>query len=102
MNRVDKGARYIIGQHGGGVQNSIHASVRVVDSIRSPVGKIMMDGYHDAVIQLSEIDRDQIAAVPYDEAEFRSDLAVDNVFGERGYNTRERLWARPTLELNGI
>ena len=90
------------GLHGGGIQNPIHALVRILDSMRSPDGKILVDGFYDGVVPLSEADRTEIAKVPYDEEAYKAELHIEEVFGEPGYTTRERLWARPTLEINGI
>jgi acetylornithine deacetylase/succinyl-diaminopimelate desuccinylase-like protein len=88
--------------HGGAIQNPIHALVRILDSMRSPDGKILVDGFFDDVVPLSDEDRARIAEVPYDEAAYKAELDIDEVFGEPGYTTRERVWARPTLEINGI
>jgi acetylornithine deacetylase/succinyl-diaminopimelate desuccinylase-like protein len=90
------------GTYGGAVQNPIHALVRILDSMRAPDGRILVDGFYDAVSPLSDEDRDLIAAVPYDESDYKKELGVDELFGEPGYTTRERAWTRPTLELNGI
>ena len=90
------------GLYGGAIANPIHALVRILDSMRSPDGKITVDGFYDDVIDLTDEDRAQIAAVPFDEAKYLADLGVDATFGEPGYTTVERAWARPTLELNGI
>lgn len=90
------------GVHGGAVQNPIHALVRLLDSMRAPDGKIAVAGFYDAVRPLSDAERAQIAAVPYDEAAYKAQLDVNALFGEPGYTTHERAWARPTLELNGI
>jgi acetylornithine deacetylase/succinyl-diaminopimelate desuccinylase-like protein len=90
------------GLHGGGVQNPIHALVHILDSMRSPEGKIMIEGFYDDVIPLSKSDRTQMAAVPFDEAAYKADLDLDDLFGEPGYTTIEQIWARPTLEINGI
>ena len=65
-------------------------------------GKITVEGFYDDVVPLSEPDRQAIAKVPFDDGRYISDLGVPDVFGEPGYSTNERLWARPTLELNGI
>jgi acetylornithine deacetylase/succinyl-diaminopimelate desuccinylase-like protein len=90
------------GLHGGAVQNPIHALARLIDSMRSPDGKILIDGFFDDVIPLSEKDREHIAAVPFNEADYKASLGVDELFGEPGCSTLERTWTRPTLEVNGI
>ena len=90
------------GIFGGAIQNPIHALVRVIDSMRSPEGKILVEGFYDEARPLSASDREQIAAVPHDDDKYCKDLDVDAVFGDPGYTTLERAWARPTLEVNGI
>jgi acetylornithine deacetylase/succinyl-diaminopimelate desuccinylase-like protein len=90
------------GLYGGAVPNPIHALVRLLDSMRSPEGKILVEGFYDQVRPLSAEDRAAIAAVPFDETAYREQVGVDALVGEPGYTPREQLWARPTLEVNGI
>lgn len=90
------------GQYGGAVANPIHALTQVLASMRSPEGAILVEGFYDQVLPLSERDRAQIAAVPFDEAAYQRELDVDALVGEPGYSVQEQLWARPTLEVNGI
>lgn len=90
------------GMHGGAIQNPIHALARLLDSMRGHDGKILIDGFYDDVRPLSEQDRAHIAAVPFEEEQYKAQLEVNEVFGEPGYGTLERRWARPTLEVNGI
>ena len=90
------------GTYGGAVQNPIHALVRLLDSMRSPQGKILVDGFYDQVAPLSDEDRARFAAVPHDDEDYMEELDVEALFGEPGYSTPERTWARPTLEVNGI
>jgi acetylornithine deacetylase/succinyl-diaminopimelate desuccinylase-like protein len=90
------------GLFGGGVANPIHALVRILDSMRSPDGKIQVEGFFDDVVPLSEADRAAIGEVPFDETHYKDELGVGDLFGEPGYSTLERVWARPTLEINGI
>lgn len=92
------------GMYGGAVQNPIHALVRLLDSMRAPDGRILVEGFYDRVRPLSDEERAQIAAIPLDRGEFTSQigLTADEGFGEPGFSARERTWARPTLEVNGI
>lgn len=90
------------GSYGGAVQNPIHALVRLLDSMRASDGTITVDGFYDDVVIATAEERVAIAAVPFDEAEYVADLDVDELFGEPGYTPRERIWIRPTLEINGI
>ncbi len=90
------------GSYGGAVQNPVHALVHLLDSMRGADGKILVEGFYDAVRPLTDEDREHIAAVGFDEEKYKKDLGVPDVFGEPGYSTLERAWARPTLEVNGI
>jgi acetylornithine deacetylase/succinyl-diaminopimelate desuccinylase-like protein len=90
------------GTYGGTFMNPIHALVQIVESMRDADGKIRVAGFYDEVRSLSETERSHFEAVPYDEDVYKKELGVDELFGEPGYTTYERAWARPTLELNGI
>lgn len=90
------------GMYGGAVQNPIHALAHLLDSMHKPDGAIAVEGFYDRVRPLTADDRAKIAAVPFDEAEFTGRISVQEEFGEPGYSARERTWARPTLEINGI
>lgn len=90
------------GLYGGAIQNPIHALAAILASMRSPEGKILVEGFYDDVSPLSATDRADIGRVPYDEESVRQKLDIDAFFGEPGYTTLERSWGRPTLEVNGI
>jgi acetylornithine deacetylase/succinyl-diaminopimelate desuccinylase-like protein len=90
------------GTYGGTFQNPIHALVQLVASLHGPRGEIAVEGFYAAVRKLSEAERLQIAEIPYDEAQYMRELGVKALYGEGGYSTYERNWARPTLEVNGI
>jgi len=90
------------GLYGGAVQNPLHALVQLLDSMRGEDGRILVEGFYDDVVPLTPEDRASLAAIPFDEAEFKRDLGVTELFGEQGYTPRERIAARPTLELNGL
>jgi len=90
------------GGHGGAVQNPIHALVALLDSLHDGSGRILVEGFYDDVRPLAESERALIAAVPFDEEEYCGRLGIRETFGEAGYTTLERSWARPTLEINGI
>ncbi len=90
------------GMYGGAVQNPIHALVQLLDSLRDPEGRILVEGFYKDVRPLSDEERAQIKAVPFDETRYREQIGLDELFGEPGFTAQERLWARPTLEINGI
>lgn len=90
------------GGYGGVVQNPIHALVQLLASMRSADGTILVEGFYDDVRPLTDRDREQMAAFPLDEEDYKARLGLDELFGEAGYSAIERAWARPTLEVNGI
>ena len=90
------------GIYGGAVQNPLHALVQLLASMRGPDGKILVDGFYDDVRPLTAADREHIARVPFDEVAYKAQLGLDALFGEEGYTPLERIWARPTLEVNGL
>ena len=90
------------GTFGGTIMNPIHALVRLIDTMHTPQGAIAVEGFYDAVRPLTEPEQDQLAEIPFDEADYKAELGVDALFGEPGFSTYERAWIRPTLEVNGI
>ena len=87
---------------GGIVPNALHALVRILDSMRSPEGRILVDGFYDEVLPLSPAEREAMAGIPDNRAEIVRQTGIKKTVGEPGFTTRERNWARPTLEVNGI
>ncbi len=90
------------GIYGGAVQNPIHALAAILASMRGADGRILVEGFYDAVQPLTDDERRRFASVPFDEAAYMEDLGVTALWGEAGYTVYERTWARPTLEINGV
>lgn len=90
------------GTYGGTVANPIHALIRILASMHDQDGRITIDGFYDEVRVLTDEERAQLARVPFDEAEYLEKVGAVRLFGEPGFTTYERSWARPTLEINGI
>ena len=90
------------GGFGGAIANPLHALVRLLDTMRGPDGKIMVEGFYDDVRVLTDEDRAKFAEVPFNEEEYLEAVGAEALFGEPGYTTYERLWVRPTLEINGM
>ena len=90
------------GVYGGGVANPINVLCDMIASLQNDEGKITIPGFYDNVVELSEKERDEIAAVPFDLEEYKKDLGIKAVKGEKGYSTVERTGIRPTLDVNGI
>ncbi|MDG2407169.1 MAG: dipeptidase [Paracoccaceae bacterium] len=90
------------GRHGGGVANPIHALSHIIASMKGLNGKITIAGFYNDVVDLTVEDRDAISRIPFNDKDYADTVGAPESFGEVGYSTSERLWARPTLELNGI
>jgi acetylornithine deacetylase/succinyl-diaminopimelate desuccinylase-like protein len=90
------------GTYGGTIVNPIHALARIIDSMHDAEGRIAVEGFYDDVRPLSAEERAQMALVPYDEARYLRETGSVSIFGEPGFTTYERAWARPTLEVNGL
>ena len=90
------------GRHGGGVANPLHAMAQLIASLHEGDGRVAVDGFYDEVRDLSPAERAAIAALPYDEPAYLAQVGASSGFGEPGYSTLERQWARPTLEVNGM
>src|SRR5262249_3011547 len=90
------------GRHGGRVANPLHAVAQVVASLHEPSGRVAVSGFYDDVRELSQSERETMAALPYDEGAYLTQIGAPSTFGEPGYSTLERQWTRPTLEVNGM
>ncbi|MGH2510202.1 MAG: M20/M25/M40 family metallo-hydrolase, partial [Ktedonobacteraceae bacterium] len=90
------------GVYGGAVPNPIHALAHLLDSMRNSENKILIEGFYDAVVPLTEQERAAIAAIPFDAQAARAAIGITAHVAEAGYTPAEHLSARPTLEVNGI
>jgi acetylornithine deacetylase/succinyl-diaminopimelate desuccinylase-like protein len=90
------------GQFGGAVENPANALAQIVASLKGPDGRIRIPGFYDDVVALTDEERNELAALPFDEDAFREHLGVPALAGEIGYSLLERRGARPTLDVNGI
>lgn len=90
------------GMYGGAVQNPIHALIELLGTMRSPDGKVTISGFYDQVLPLTDQEREAFRRLPFNDEEMKQRLGVADLFGEQGYTTLERAWARPTFEVNGI
>jgi acetylornithine deacetylase/succinyl-diaminopimelate desuccinylase-like protein len=90
------------GVFGGAVQNPANALAHIIAALKGTDGRILVPGFYDDVVPLSDRDREAFAALPFDEAAYREELGLPALVGEPGYTTLERRGARPTLDVNGI
>ena len=74
----------------------------MVAALHDDDGRVLVPGFYDAVIALTDAERQSIASLPFDQAAWLRSTGASAPAGERGYSTLERFWARPTLDCCGI
>lgn len=90
------------GVYGGAVANPITILAQMIASLHDENNHITIPHFYNDVLEALKEEREQLAKAPFDEAEYKKDLGVKELRGEKGYTTNERTGIRPTLELNGI
>ncbi len=90
------------GQFGGAVLNPIHALAEIIAALHGTAGRVTIPGFYDAVRVLTDAERAVIAAAPFDPSAHARATGEAGAWGEAGYSVRERLGARPTLDVNGV
>ncbi|MDP8904947.1 MAG: dipeptidase [Chloroflexota bacterium] len=90
------------GSFGGTVQNPANALAAIVAALKNGDGSVAVPGFYDEVRPLSERERSEFARLPFDEAAFRAEHGLLDLFGEPDFTPLERRGARPTLDVNGI
>lgn len=90
------------GSFGGAVMNPAIALCHVLSSLVDQTGRIQIPGYYEKVREMDQREREQWKSLPTNDQEFANAIGVEQLFGERGYTTDERRWARPTFDINGL
>jgi acetylornithine deacetylase/succinyl-diaminopimelate desuccinylase-like protein len=91
------------GSFGGGVPNPAHALAALLAGLHDADGRIALPGFYDDVVPLTEEERALLARLPFDEQSWLADAGDSGAtYGEAGHSTLERIWARPTAEVNGL
>jgi len=90
------------GVYGGAVANPITMLAKMIASCHDANNRITIPGFYDDVIVATAAERTLMAAAPFNEQEYKEDLGIKELWGEKNYTTNERTGIRPTLELNGI
>ncbi|WP_228982346.1 dipeptidase [Streptomyces sp. DH12] len=90
------------GSFGGAVPNPATVAARLVAALHDENERVTVPGFYDGVAELSATERELIAELPFDEAAWLATARSHGTLGEAGYSTLERVWARPTAEVNGI
>ncbi len=90
------------GLFGGSALNPINALTRILGELQDANGRIQLPGFYDRVKPLTNAQRAQWDALGFDEKVFLGSVGLSHPVGERGYSALERLWARPTADVNGV
>ena len=91
------------GSFGGAVPNPLHAMATLLAGLHDERNRVTLKGFYDGVVELTDEERALFARLPFDEAEWLKTAGDSRVpFGEEGFTTLERVWARPTAEINGM
>ena len=90
------------GVYGGAVANPITILAKMIASMHDENNHITVPGFYDDVVVSTKEERELMAEAPFDEEEFKKDLGIKEVWGEKDFSTNERTGIRPTLEVNGI
>jgi acetylornithine deacetylase/succinyl-diaminopimelate desuccinylase-like protein len=90
------------GSYGGTVQNPGNAICEVVARLKDDRGRCLVPGFYDDVLDLDSEERAAFASLDYTDAILCQETGAPAPFGEEGYTTLERMWARPTCDVNGL
>jgi len=90
------------GVYGGAVANPINVLAEMITSLIDKEGRITIPGFYDKVKDLTSSEREALNKAPFDLSEYKKELGIDEIKGEKGYTTLERTGVRPTLDCNGI
>ncbi len=90
------------GVYGGAVANPITILAKMIASCHDQDNRITIPGFYDDVAAATDDERKLMSHAPFDEEEYKKDLGVEELWGEKGFTSNERTGIRPTLEVNGI
>jgi acetylornithine deacetylase/succinyl-diaminopimelate desuccinylase-like protein len=90
------------GLYGGAVPNPLNILTRILGQLHDEQGRVQLPGFYDDVAELGEGEARQHAALPFDEAAFLASAGIAAPTGEAGRSTLERIWTRPTCDINGL
>jgi acetylornithine deacetylase/succinyl-diaminopimelate desuccinylase-like protein len=90
------------GSFGGAVANPAFVLASMLAQMKDRGGRVKIPGFYEDVRELREEEREQWKRLPFNEKRYAKELGAPRLFGESGYSTLERVWARPTFEVNGI
>ena len=90
------------GSFGGAVANPAFVLAQMLNQMKDRGGRVKVPGFYDDVRPLRDEERAEFAKLPFNERRYRKEIGAPKLFGERGFTTLERVWGRPTFEVNGL
>ena len=90
------------GSYGGAVPNPVNILVDLIAKLHDKNNKITIPHFYDDVLKLTKVERENFKKLKLSDKKFAREAGVKELMGEKGYTTLERIWARPTLDVNGI
>jgi len=90
------------GVYGGAVANPVNTLCKMIASMHDENNRVTIPGFYDKVAELSATERAEMAKAPFSLDDYKKDLEIEDVQGEKDYSTSERTSIRPTLDVNGI
>lgn len=90
------------GSYGGAVVNPANALAQIIAGLKDEQGRVTIPGFYDDVRPLSESEQQSLERLPFEEENLRKEVGAVALDGEAGFSSLERIWARPTLDVNGL
>lgn len=90
------------GSYGGAVVNPAIALAGMISNLKDENGRVTIPGFYDRVRAMSDKEREEVRELPYTDEDFLEETGAPSLGGESGFNTLERLWYRPALDVNGM
>lgn len=90
------------GTYGGMIMNPLNALAYIISKLQDENGHILVPGFYDDVLPLTDSERAEFKKLPYKEKEFCAELGIRETWGEKGYTSLERNWVRPSMDVHGI
>jgi acetylornithine deacetylase/succinyl-diaminopimelate desuccinylase-like protein len=90
------------GSYGGAVANPANALATIIARLKDADGRVTIPGFYSRVRDLADEERKAMDALPFSDNELKNEVGAPSLCGEEGFTTLERLWVRPTLDVNGL
>ncbi|MBF0421424.1 MAG: dipeptidase [Magnetococcales bacterium] len=90
------------GSFGGAIANPLEIMARLLAAVKDQSGRIQIPGFYDEVQDIPHSMRQQLAGLPFASENYLADVGVGQSWGEEGFSILERVWHRPTFEINGM